>query len=114
MSSPSTSRARLLSSVAAIPHPSNDEHPAPLLVKPKVAWKLLGCGNTRGYQLLAAGELESFRDGGSRKITVDSIRRYIARRLDATPAAPSEPQLGRRCGLSDKSSIAAEAGRGPV
>ena len=30
----------------------------PLVVKPKVAWKMLGCSNTRGYELIAAGELE--------------------------------------------------------
>ena len=53
----------------------------PLLVKPKVAWKMLSCGNTRGYELLAAGELESFKDGSSRKITVELIHRYIARHL---------------------------------
>jgi hypothetical protein len=35
----------------------------PLVVKPRVAWKMLGCGNTHGYELLAAGELESFKDG---------------------------------------------------
>lgn len=33
----------------------------PLLVKPKVAWKMLSCGNTRGYELLAAGELSPSR-----------------------------------------------------
>jgi hypothetical protein len=60
----------------------------PLVVKPKVAWKMLGCGNTRGYELLMAGELESYKDGGSRKITVASIKAYIARRLAA--AAPEE------------------------
>ena len=53
----------------------------PLVVKPKIAWRMLNCSNTRGYELLAAGELDSFRDGRSRKITVDSIRAYIARRL---------------------------------
>ena len=58
----------------------------PLLVKPKVAWNLLGCGNTRGYELLAAGELESFLDGSSRKITMASIRRYIERRLAQGPS----------------------------
>jgi hypothetical protein len=52
-----------------------------LVVKPKVAWKMLGCSNTHGYALLAAGELDSFRDGRARKITVASIHRYIARRL---------------------------------
>ena len=29
-----------------------------LFVRPKAAWKMLACGNTRGYELLAAGELE--------------------------------------------------------
>jgi excisionase family DNA binding protein len=52
-----------------------------LLVKPKTAWRMLGCSNTHGYALLAAGELDSFRDGRARKITVASIHRYIARRL---------------------------------
>jgi hypothetical protein len=42
---------------------------------------MLNCGNTRLYELLTAGELDSFLDGRSRKITVDSIRRYIARQL---------------------------------
>jgi len=54
---------------------------APLLVRPRSAWKMLGCGNTHGYELLASGELESFLDGRSRKITVESIHRYIQRRL---------------------------------
>ena len=53
----------------------------PFVVKPAVAWKLLSCGNTKGYELLAAGELDSFLDGGSRKITLASIHRYIERRL---------------------------------
>jgi len=53
----------------------------PLVVKPKVAWKTLACSNTRGYELLAAGELESYKEGRSRKITVASIRALVARRL---------------------------------
>jgi hypothetical protein len=55
-----------------------------LAVRPKIAWNMLDCGNTRGYELIAAKELDSFLDGRSRKITVDSIRQYIARRLAAT------------------------------
>ena len=54
----------------------------PLVVKPKIAWMMLNCSNTGGYELLAAGELDSFRDGRSRKITVASIRNYIARHLE--------------------------------
>lgn len=52
-----------------------------LVVKPKVAWKMLACSNTRGYELLAAGELESYKEGRSRKITVASIKAFVARRL---------------------------------
>lgn len=62
----------------------------PLVVKPKVAWRMLGCGNTRGYELIAAGELESYRDGRSRKITVASINRYIERRLAASGSLERE------------------------
>ena len=67
----------------------------PLVVKPKVAWKLLACSNTRGYELLSAGELESFLDGRSRKIIVASIHRFIARRLAAERQA-TEPQTRRQ------------------
>ena len=35
-----------------------DWEAAPLVVKPKTAWKMLACSNTRGYELIAAGELE--------------------------------------------------------
>jgi hypothetical protein len=52
-----------------------------LVVRPKVAWKMLDCGVTHGYALIAKGEIESFLDGRSRKIIVESIHRYIARRL---------------------------------
>jgi hypothetical protein len=70
----------------------------PLLVRPRDAWRMLGCGNTHGYQLLNAGELESFLDGRTRKITVQSIHRFIARRLatvDANKAAPPPRRRGR-------------------
>jgi len=59
-----------------------------LIVKPKHACRMLNCGNTRLYELIAAGELDSFLDGRSRKITVESIFRYIRRRL-------KESQSGR-------------------
>jgi len=67
-----------------------------LVVKPATAWKMLACSNTRGYELLNAGELDSFLDGRSRKITVESIRRYIARRLSANAASTRpQPKRGR-------------------
>lgn len=60
----------------------------PLAVKPKVAWNIIGCGSTHGYELLKQGELESFRDGKSRKILVSSIHAYIERRLAAETNEP--------------------------
>ncbi len=53
----------------------------PLVVSPDRAKAMLDCGTTRLYELIAAGELESFRDGKSRKITVSSIRARVARKL---------------------------------
>ena len=79
-----------------------NEEVEPLVVKPKVAWKLLACSNNRGYELIAAGELESFRDGRSRKITVASIHRLIARRLAAEKARIAAPQSRRRRGRPRK------------
>jgi excisionase family DNA binding protein len=54
----------------------------PLVVSPRRARRMLDCGNTRLYELIAARELESFKDGRSRKITVTSIKEYIARRIE--------------------------------
>jgi hypothetical protein len=65
---------------------STDNIHPPLLVCPREAWRLLSCGNTHGYALLAAGELQSFLDGRRRKITVASIRAYIDRRLADEPS----------------------------
>jgi hypothetical protein len=55
-----------------------------LIVSPRRARHLLDMGNTRLYELLAAGELDSFLDGRSRKITIESIHRYISRQLTAS------------------------------
>jgi len=74
----------------------SDWEVGPLVVKPKTAWKMLACGNTRGYELLNAGELESYWDGRSRKITVDPIRRYIARRLAPAVSPPKGTEPRRR------------------
>jgi hypothetical protein len=54
----------------------------PLVVRPKQAWAMLGCSHDTGYKLLERGELETYLDGGARKITgVASIKAYIARQL---------------------------------
>jgi excisionase family DNA binding protein len=53
----------------------------PIVVRPKQACVLLGCGLTYLFNLLNAGELESYRDGRSRLITVASIKARIAQKL---------------------------------
>jgi hypothetical protein len=70
----------------------------PLLVGPRDAWRMLNCGNTRGYELINAGELVSFLDGRSRKITVKSIHQYIAKKIASAGAAGAaiEPPAQRR------------------
>ena len=53
----------------------------PLVVSPSKAMVMLDCGRTRLYELLNTKELESYRDGKSRKITVSSIQARIRRML---------------------------------
>jgi excisionase family DNA binding protein len=53
----------------------------PPVVRPKVACRLLSVGETRLYELINNDEIESFRDGASRKITTRSIHAYIERQL---------------------------------
>ena len=61
---------------------SNSKAPVePIVVRPKQACALLGCGLTYLFDLLNKGELESYRDGRSRLITLASIRARVARKL---------------------------------
>ena len=53
-----------------------------LLVRPRQACTMLSVGLTRCYELMNTGELQSFKDGKARKITVSSIKAYIDRRLE--------------------------------
>lgn len=57
----------------------------PLVVNPVRAARLLDIGHSRLYQLIEARELESYKAGKSRKITMASIERYIARQLAEGP-----------------------------
>lgn len=59
----------------------------PLVVSPKEAARLLNLGVTKIYELIARRQLESYRDGASRKITTRSICAYVERRLEAARAA---------------------------
>jgi hypothetical protein len=59
-----------------------------LVVSPRTACLMLSVSHKRLYCLLADGQLESFKDGRSRKITVASIKARIARGLAASAASP--------------------------
>jgi hypothetical protein len=52
-----------------------------LVVDPDTAGVMLDKSKDGVYDLLRCGELESYLDGKSRRITVASIKRYIDRRL---------------------------------
>jgi excisionase family DNA binding protein len=61
-----------------------NQNPQPLAVSPRVASRLLSLGNTRLYQLIRNGELDSYIDGErARRITMSSIKRYVSRQLRA-------------------------------
>jgi excisionase family DNA binding protein len=53
----------------------------PLLVSPQQARLLLGISLSGLYNLLNSGALESFRVGGSRRITLASIERFVSERV---------------------------------
>jgi predicted DNA-binding transcriptional regulator AlpA len=53
----------------------------PIVASPNQAMTALGIGRAKLYEKINAGELESYVDGGSRKILWDSIRAFINRQL---------------------------------
>jgi hypothetical protein len=76
----------------------------PLAVSPRQACILLNLGITRLYELIGSGELESYLDGRSRKITTRSIRLRQERLLTAPGAtgAAVETRQPRRRGRPRK------------
>ena len=76
--------------------PSRQAAIEPIAVAPKVAGQMIGLGVTRIYELINAGELRSYLDGGARRILVASIWSYIERKLeaDSTPVkrGPGRPR----------------------
>jgi excisionase family DNA binding protein len=56
---------------------------APLVASPKQAMRVIQVSRKKLYELINTGELESYTEGKSRRITVKSINDYIERRLAA-------------------------------
>jgi excisionase family DNA binding protein len=59
---------------------------APLVASPNQAMKALLVSRSTLYSLINAGELDSYTEGRSRRITVKSIGAYVERRLEAEAA----------------------------
>jgi excisionase family DNA binding protein len=59
----------------------------PLAVTPRQACTLLSIGNTRLYELIGTGQLDSYLEGRARRITMESIQRRVALKLAEAGAA---------------------------
>ncbi len=53
----------------------------PLVASPNQAMKALMVSRATLYALINSGELESYTEGRSRRITIESINAYVRRRL---------------------------------
>lgn len=53
----------------------------PIAVSPREGFRALGVGATKGYELLNAGDLEHFKVGRATRITTESIKAFVARRV---------------------------------
>jgi len=61
-------------------------------VSPATAEQMLPCSHKKLYDLLNAGELEGYKVGRARRVTLASIKAYITRQLAQHPA----PKTRRR------------------
>ena len=61
--------------------PDSPSSPAPLLLTVQQAAEMLGIGRSTLYELLGAGELQSVKLGGSRRIPFSAVREYVERLL---------------------------------
>ncbi len=58
----------------------------PLLIRPEEAGKLVGLSRGRIYELLAAGEIGSIKEGNARLIIYESLKQWVERRRAAQSA----------------------------
>ncbi|WP_209348704.1 helix-turn-helix domain-containing protein [Pontixanthobacter sp. CEM42] len=59
----------------------------PIALSPKDAFASIGVGTTKGYELIANGDLSAFKVGRATRITTESVRSYVARQLQAQQEA---------------------------
>lgn len=56
---------------------------APLVASPNQTMRAIQVSRKKLYELINSGELESYTEGKSRRITIKSINEYVERRLAA-------------------------------
>jgi excisionase family DNA binding protein len=62
------------------------DNDGPLVASPNQAMQKLLVSRSKLYELINTGELESYTEGRSRRITFESINAYVKRRLEAEAA----------------------------
>jgi excisionase family DNA binding protein len=82
-----------------------DDFSRPLVVSPRQACQLLSVGLTRLYELLKAGELDSFLVGRSRRVTLASIHAYIELHRAAACREPTPMDSPRASSEKPRSSV---------
>jgi excisionase family DNA binding protein len=83
----------------------HQEKQAALAVAPREAGRLLSMCQTRVYELMRSGELENYRDGRARRIPMEAIHNYVARRRAASADGWKQitpPSSFRRLGQTEK------------
>ncbi|MGJ5197036.1 helix-turn-helix domain-containing protein [Bradyrhizobium sp. HKCCYLRH1030] len=67
----------------------------PLVASPNQTMRAIQVSRKKLYELINTGELESYTEGKSRRITIRSINDYIQRRLAAEAARRNHAANGK-------------------
>jgi excisionase family DNA binding protein len=70
---------------------------APLVASPNQTMRAIQVSRKKLYELINSGELDSYTEGRSRRITIKSINEYIERRLAAEAARRGRAASDRSC-----------------
>jgi excisionase family DNA binding protein len=74
----------------------------PILVSPRQALRLLDISNSSLYELLRSGQIRSLHVGRSRRIPLEAIKEFVAKRLAENPANPQKRGRGRPLGSRNR------------
>ena len=59
----------------------------PIAVRPTDGFAAIGVGVTKGYELINSGDLKVIKIGRATRITVDSIKAFVAKQVALQQAA---------------------------